>query len=164
MPKIALTQGRYAIVDEEDYERVSRFKWYAHREPRKHGPDAFYAQRQNGKKEERMHRVILGLTDPKVDVDHINRDGLDNRRCNLRAVTQSENSRNMESIHGSSKYKGVGFSKSAQKWQARITKDYKAHYLGLFTSEEDAARAYDAKAMEIFGEFARLNFVYDCQT
>jgi len=157
---IPLTRGYVAIVDDEDYERVARWSWYyqlgyAFRTKRKtdvNQPGAIA-----------MHRFILNA--PKgIDVDHINNDDkLDNRRSNLRLATNGQNGHNGRKYtrHGkpcSSPYKGVGWSRSAGKWTSRIAVDKKLIWLGLFSNEIDAARAYDAAARKLHGEFARTNF------
>ena len=107
------------------------------------------------------HRVIVGVTHPRVYVDHINHDGLDNRRVNLRVCSQAENQRNKVSKGGSSTYLGVSFQKSRpnlrRRWRAKIEHKGKAIELGYFASEEEAARARDIAAQELFGEFANLN-------
>ena len=106
-----------------------------------------------------MHRFILGLTDPKIKVDHINHNGLDNRKSNLRFGSHQHNVFNRRpNLHAVSLYKGVRWNTQRNKWMAYITIDGKGIYLGVFDNEEDAARAYDAKATEVFGEYAYLNF------
>ena len=104
-----------------------------------------------------MHRVIMDA--PKgMHVDHINGNGLDNRRENLRLCTNSQNHMNRKTHRdSSSKYKGVSWNKRNSKWQAYIGSGIKRKNLGYFASESDAAKAYDIKAKECFGEFARLN-------
>ena len=108
-----------------------------------------------------LHRLVMGLAyrDGNI-VDHINGDKLDNRRCNLRCVTNAENIRRRGKVHKNtkSKYKGVTWNKSANKWHAQMRHSYRTIYLGLHATEEAAARAYDKKAKELFGEFANLNF------
>lgn len=113
-----------------------------------------YARRKRGESSEAMHVVIMGTT----GVDHIDGDTLDNRRSNLRFATNAENSRNQRKTRHarSSQYKGV--TRFRDKWMVQVIKDYKHMYLGLYRSEEEAARVYDAAALEHFGEFARLNF------
>jgi hypothetical protein len=101
-----------------------------------------------------MHRLFAGA--PGMDVDHINGNGLDNRRCNLRPATRSQNNMNRAKRRGVSKFKGV--SPKRGKWRAYLKTGKKQHNLGVFESEYDAARAYDVKAKEMFGEFARVNF------
>lgn len=160
--RIPLTQGRYAIVEPADYEWLSRYKWFAIKTER-----GYYAVRAVSAQEEerrqyqiRMHREIMGDIPKGKIVDHRNQNGLDNRRSNLRNATSQENSWNKRKQKGrySSKYKGVSWFKGEGRWQARITKDSKQIFIGYFDDEQEAARAYDAKAKELFGEFAAVNF------
>jgi len=152
-----LAAGRVAIVDDEDYELVSRHSWSIQERKRARKPSGPYAQAPGpeGSGPILMHKLITGW--PMTD--HINGNGLDNRRSNLRPVTNHQNRMNQSpQIGRASRFKGVTWDAQRQKWQARITFNYKQHALGRFTSEEDAARAYDAAATEMFGEFAWLNF------
>jgi hypothetical protein len=104
-----------------------------------------------------MHRAVLGLSaGDRTRVDHKDHDTLDNRRSNLRVSTRSQNSANQLKTRGTSKYKGV--HKLKDRWKAQIEVDGKKRYLGSFVREEEAARAYDAAAVEAFGEFALINF------
>jgi hypothetical protein len=158
MPReIPLTKGYVAIVDDDDHEWLSQWRWFA-----LVGSNAVYAHRSvriDGKRRTlRMHRAILGA--PKgMGVDHIDHDGLNNTRANLRLCTQSQNLGNQRlRTDGTSAYKGVSWHTQRGKWQAHIKRDDKHKYLGLFTDEIDAALAYDAAARELFGEFAYLNF------
>jgi AP2 domain/HNH endonuclease len=152
MPKqIPLSQGKFAIVDDADFEQLSQHKWNAQR-----NGHTFYAFR-TGKRTIYLHRQLMGAL-PGQQVDHRDTDGLNNQRDNLRLCSAGENRRNMRKTRGSSKFKGVSWDKVKAKWTAIIYRDYKKHPLGRFDNEEDAARAYDAKAKELFGEFARLNF------
>lgn len=155
--------GKVALVDDEDFEHLSKWDWYARAITSRNR--IRYAVREEGPREHRkvifMHNVILGVK----GVDHRNGDGLDNRRCNVRAATQSENSRNTRKMlyrkgkPTSSQYKGVCFDKQRKKWEAYIhPKNRRKRHLGRFESEVDAARAYDKAAKEHFGEFARPNF------
>ncbi len=111
-----------------------------------------------------MHRAILGVTDPAIEVDHRSGDGLNNRRGNLREATRAQNSRNLGLPRNStSGFKGVSFTRSkgqplAKPWQASINVNWKGYHLGYFATAAAAARAYDAAARVHFGEFARLNF------
>jgi len=154
--RIPLTQGKFAIVDDEDYERLSRFKWYTGK-----SRNTFYAVRSvkiMGKWITRkMDRDILNVP-IGFQVDHINRNGLDNRKVNLRTCTLAQNVRNRKTPKHSSKYKGVSWFKITKKWRAYIYPNNKFISLGYFMNEIDAAKAYDNKAKELFGEFACLNF------
>ncbi len=152
MKTIPLTQGKVAIVDDEDYEELSKYNWSALRG----GSGVYYARRKKDKKMLIMHRIILNAKYGEM-VDHINHNGLDNRKENLRICTNSQNQMNRKRNIGVSKYKGVHWSKHSNKWRARITKNGKNAHLGLFGSEKDAARAYNKKATILFGEFALLN-------
>lgn len=149
MKKIPLTGGYFTLVDDEDYERLSAFNWAAV------GPKGrVYAK---GHKYGLMHKFIMGVSDPKVKVDHINRNRLDNQKCNLRICTQAQNARNQGiRINNTSGFKGV-CREGAHKWRAQITVDGKPHYLGLFDIKEVAARAYDEASKILHGDFASPN-------
>jgi HNH endonuclease len=145
---------RFAIIDDEDYELISKYKWYIF-----DTPYTCYARAyaNKGKTTILMHNLIVKAK----GIDHINRDGLDNRKANLRLATQSQNNANkgkQDIKTASSKYKGVTWGKYQSKWIAQIMKDRKNYYIGAFSSEIEAAAAYDKKAIELFGEFARINF------
>lgn len=162
MEEIILTRGRVAIVDDEDFEEISKYKWYC---------DATgYAVREqslgNSKsKMVRMHRIV-NKTPDGLETDHINGNKLDNRKENLRNCNHAENSRNTKKKNGSSVYKGVHLATRRSKkngiiwhsWLAEIKKDKKYYFIGYFKIESDAAKAYDKKAIELHGEFVRLNF------
>jgi len=152
---IPLTQGKFAIVDARDYEQLSKYRWYAARSRR-----TYYAIRsvKRSRVQIRMHRQILSAP-PHLLVDHINNNGLDNRRSYLRLCTRAQNALNQRPRRGtSSRYKGVHFHKRLKKFQASITLNQKRYHLGYFKSEIEAAIAYDIKAIDFFGEFAYLNF------
>lgn len=152
---IHLDKGLFALVDSEDYERLSKYKWYA-----KKGPTTYYAVR-NSKNPPyiiRMHREILG-TKQEMETDHRNHAGLDNRKQNLRECTHTQNQQNRRpNRNSSSRHKGVSWDRRAKLWKVQIRHNKKKLYLGCFKDEEDAAKAYDNKARELFGEFAHLNF------
>ena len=152
--KIPLTQGQYAIVDPERYEELAKYKWFA-----KRCDSRFYAVRWEKNRNVKMHQVIMGTEEGKV-IDHINGNGLDNRQANVRFATSQQNSWNQRKQRGnsSSKYKGVSWEKKRNQWRARITFKGRVIPLGRFETEEAAGRAYDGKAMELFGEYAWLNF------
>lgn len=152
MKRIKLTQGKVAFVDNIDYEWLNQWKWRALK-----NWHTYYAIRS--KDPIAMHRLILGLTkgDGK-QTDHINFNGLDNCRQNIRIVTRSQNNHHRRSFSGSSLYKGVTWQINRGKWQAQIRYNNKRIYIGTFRNEIDAAKAYNKKANELFGEFAHLNF------
>ena len=146
---IPLGDGLYAYVDAADYEWLNQWHWRVHNG---------YAGRQEKGKLIFMHRQILQPPVGKV-TDHINGNRLDNTRANLRNVTPGQNMHNKGKHFGSASiYKGVFYEESRHQWQARIYLRKRYFFLGRFDSEVEAARAYDRAAVELFGEFARLNF------
>ena len=160
MKQIPLTRGKFAIVDDADFEKLNRYNWYAFRS---YG-NTFYAVRSiclpNGKwRLIFMHRVILNLEyGDKRQGDHRNNNSLDNRRDNLRICTNRQNSQNSRPNKScTSVYKGVSWSKDRHKWVAQIKTQDKQTNLGRYVSEIEAARAYDVAAIKCFGEFAHTN-------
>lgn len=157
---LELSQGYVVVVDAEDHQWLSAFKWCAQVV---RGGRLVYAMRSdytNGKQRTvLMHREILWAM-PGEQADHVNGDTLDNRRSNLRIATVSENQHNMGSHRevGTSILKGVSWDSRRGKWLARISLDGKKRHLGYFEREGHAAHAYDAAARELFGEYACLNF------
>lgn len=159
MKEIPLTQGRVALVDDADYEWLNQWKWYAVKYP-----NNFYAVssainiKSQKYKRIRMHRLILN-TPKNMDTDHANHNGLDNQRHNIRICTTKQNTRNrLPRRKCSSLYKGVSWNKKVEKWIVFIANNRKNENLGCFDDEIKAAIAYDAKAKELFGKFAYLNF------
>ena len=152
---IKLTQGYEAIVDAEDYEELNKHKWcYL---------NAGYAVRRktiDGKwKFIYMHRVI-NKTPDGLETDHINNNALDNRRDNLRTTTRSQNAMNQTPQRNcSSRFRGVGWYKRHKKWRAKIKLNGKSITIGYYDDEYIAARAYNKKAKELFGEFAYSNIL-----
>jgi hypothetical protein len=160
MKQIPLSQGKLALVDDEDFEELNKYKWRAIKDK-----NTFYAVRTTSYKKEgcittiRMHRVILDLKSPKILCDHKDRDGLNNQKQNLRKATHAQNSVNTESKKNtSSKYKGVTWSKASKKWRSNIEISGSKKHIGLFKNEIEAAKAYDKMAKIYHGEFACLNF------
>lgn len=155
MKEIPLSRGLVALVDDGDYERVTSVgKWYANPSDR-----TFYARKnfwRDGRcVSVRMHTLITGLR----LVDHANGNGLDNQRTNLRAATSSQNSMNRQlRSDNTSGFKGVTMHSQSGRWRAQINRAGEKYLLGAFDTPEDAARAYDLAARQLFGEFARLNF------
>ncbi len=172
MPEVVLTRGYSAVVDDEDYDRVMELNWIASPYVSESTGEItiVYARAAVYKPDGRlttvlMHRYILQVSGFQNKVDHINHNGLDNRRENLRVCSNRENisnGRHRNTYGGkptSSQYKGVCFNKRSGKWQADIrTGGGKRRYLGLHATEVEAAMAYDRAAVEVHGEFALLNF------
>ena len=155
MKTIPLTRGHGALVDDEDYDRIASVKWYASVQS-----NVTYANRDTCESGKRvtvsMHRFIM--QPPKgMRVDHINGDGLDNRKANLRICTPGENLRNQRRAKGRSAFKGVSFHAHNKKWRAQICVDGRRMCLGYFPDERSAAMKYDAAALIHFGEFACTN-------
>jgi len=151
---------KFALVDDDDYEVLSKFKWQGH--TNKAG--ATYASSLYGRHWKRsrllMHRVITDCPKGK-DVDHKNHDTLDNRKANLRVCTRSQNIANRQKGSGRSQFKGVHWSRKENRWVASIKVLQKLIYLGQFKSELEAAKIYDTAARKHFGEFACTN---QCET
>ena len=162
MKQVALSKGQFALVDDSDYELVARKKWYAHYSSRTKSCYAYREERttEGIRYSVPMHRFLLGFVrGDGVKVDHINHNTLDNRRENLRKATDAENSQNRRSLKKPrSGYKGVYPNRHRTGWTAWIKKSNQRYYLGHFRDREEAARAYDKAAKELFGEFAYLNF------
>jgi len=161
MKEITLTQGRVALVDDEDYEELNKYKWCA---VKLHG--IYYAKRQQKIRKD-VEKVILmhrQITNFKYKmIDHIDHDGLNNQKYNLRSCNQAQNTANSRPYeNNTSGLKGVCWHKIGKKWVSQIGFNNNLIYLGLFNDKNDAGRAYDKKAIELFGEFAVLNFPDSC--
>lgn len=167
MKEIILTRGYKALVDDDDFEELSKYKWQA----RLSRNGVVYAVRTDCRGQQRrnviMHRLILGVTNPKQLVDHIDHNGLNNCKSNLRIASSRQNASNKRSAKGSSsKYLGVHLHRTKNRygyqyesWSARIKMDGKYKRLGLFKTEEAAAKAYNEAAIKVHGKFANLNKV-----
>jgi hypothetical protein len=155
---VPLTKGQFAIIDEADSWPLE-WNWTATWNPTKRG---FYAARSNCSTDRKrtilMHREVMGAS-PGTQVDHVNGDTLDNRRGNLRLATRGENQRNRgKTRNNKSGFKGVNWRKAEKKWHARIALNGKDHHLGYFSDRIEASLTYDAAAIKLHGNFARLNF------
>lgn len=147
--------GKVALVDDEDYDKVKGWAWCIRHN---HGNDYAYAKTKGtyNRKCIVMHRLIMNA--PKGTIlDHIDHDGLNNQKSNLRFCTNSQNCMNRKAI-GRSKYLGVSWTTLERKWKAHVKVNKKAIHLGTFADEEMAARAYDEAAKVYYGDFANLNF------
>jgi len=156
MKEILLTQDKFAVVDDHWFDYLNQWSWQAAFE---HGH--WYAVRtENTPKKRifRMHRVIMN-TPRGIVTDHKDGDGLNNVESNLRNCTNKQNIQNQKiSKRNTTGYKGVSWQKRTSKWVAQISINGRQSYIGLYAKIEDAAQAYDEKAREQFGEFARTNF------
>lgn len=158
MLAIALTPDHNAIIDDEDYDLISKYEWSLWTSGR--AKNMFYARCTTERGQSiSMHRIILGVS-VNVAIDHINHNGLDNRRANLRITNQQKNSWNSKPHNdGVTRYKGIfNQGRNNGKWYSKVTYRGQRYYLGSFNSQEEAALAYDNKVLELFGEFAYLNF------
>lgn len=174
MKQISLTRGLIALVDNKDYSFLSKWKWsavkskkgtthYAHRNSKISDNTA-----QKKRKSILMHRVLMAVNDPKIQVDHKDHNGLNNQRKNIRVCTNTQNQYNRRG-KGVSKYLGVNASSSGKKvidgvitytkWKANILVNGKDNYLGHFNSEKEAAKAYNEAAQKYHGDFANLNII-----
>ena len=158
MKYIQITKGKTAIVDDEDYDRISRHPWQADEQR-----GEFRAVRTSGvglnKKHIKMHREVLGISDKKILIDHINRNPLDNRKENLRVCLNAENLWNVgKRKNNTSGYKGVSFCKQTGKYKARFKLSGEEVWVGRFDTAEEAAIAYDKEIIKRRKEFASPNF------
>lgn len=158
MKQIPLSQGKVALVDDEDFEKVNKYRW-------RFGCKD-YAVRGSGTsakgnyRTHYMHRVILNAPE-NLQIDHKNRNKLDNRKDNLRLATNAQNQTNSlrKLCFKTSRFKGVSWSKQKHKWEVRLSVDGKRIYAGRYTDEHEAARVYSALARHHYKEFALPNKV-----
>ena len=156
MKLIPLTQGKFAIVDDEDYDELAPHRWHYHKSG---GYGARIVGPRKSAKTILMHRQILEVPHG-MHTDHKNGDGLDNRRCNLRVCRQSENAKNRKlNYSNTSGAKGVRFDTVRKLWESRIRSDKIDYYLGWYNTKEEAVVAYDVASRFLHGEFARPNVV-----
>jgi hypothetical protein len=152
---VPLTQGKEALIDATDVQLIAGHSWYA-----VGGKGKWYATTSTGKgkaqRQVRMAWVLMG----EKHIDHINGDGLDNRRSNLRPASQSQNSKNRgkKVAPSSSSYKGIWWHKRTGKWEAGIMANGVRKHLGYFDDPAQAAKVYDAAAIQLHGPFAKTNF------
>ena len=159
MKEILLTQEQVALIDDQDFEWLSKYKWHSHWNTCTRSYSAARSVHDNGKQKKiLMHRVIMGAH-PEQEVDHRNHDTLDNQRDNLRLCTAKQNKQNVRPRTGcSSKYKGVSWHKKNHNWRTYINLNGSRYNLGSFINEIEAAHVYDGAARKLFGEFAFTNF------
>lgn len=154
MKRIRLTQNKFALVDDEDYQKLIQHRWYS----QKFNNNLWYAGRKTPRPAHialLMHREILGLSfGDNKQIDHKDGDGLNNQRYNLRICTQSQNNLNRPKVKGISKYKGVYWDTKRKLWYVQVNHKY----VGVYEDETIAAKSYDKQATKIWGEFAWLNF------
>ena len=161
MKEIQLTQGQIALIDDEDFDQLNRFKWCASYQPHS---GYFYAVsrlkriKNEPRKSLRMHRIILKVNDPKIFVDHVNHNTLDNRKENLRICNNNENQFNAKmSISNTSGYKGVHWHKHRKMFITHIQYYGKLIHLGYYDNPKEAAKAYNKAALKYHGKFAYIN-------
>lgn len=157
MKKIPLTQGQFALVDDADFKWLSQWKWFAHK-CRNNWYARGYLYSRNGKKTSiHLHRLLM-RPPLKMVVDHINGNGLDNRKLNLRICSQAQNIWNTgKRKTNTSGFKGVSYDKQRLKWRSRISRNKKEVWLGYFNSKKEAALVYNRFVKNNRDKFAFLN-------
>lgn len=157
MKEIVSSNGKVIFVDDNDFDLMNRWRWYAHL-----SGGCYYAYRSIRVRGRRgvisMHRQLMGSPQGLV-VDHIDGNGLNNQKSNLRVCTKKENLWHHNKIKGIIPYLGVTYKR--KKFLARITCDKRVYRLGAYYTPEEAARAYDKMAKVLFGQFATLNFPHE---
>lgn len=158
MKIIPLTKGYESLIDDEDFEKVSKFKWHIFITRGKHNVYAVFTDHsKSGDKTIRMHRMILNAK-KNDQVDHIDGNGLNNQKFNLRICTNSQNQANKSfNKNNSTGFKGVTYRENEDRYIAQITYNRKNYYLGIYKSPISAARAYNRAAKKYFKEFSKLN-------
>lgn len=152
MKKIKLSQNKYATIDNKEFDFLNQFKWHAHK-----SRNTFYARTIKSGKTIIMHRLIMNANFSEI-IDHINGNGLDNQKKNLRLVSLNQNRQNsIKAKSNKSGYKGVSWYKNKSKWRVSMGHNGKFIHIGYFLNKKDAARAYNNAAIKYFGEFAKLN-------
>jgi hypothetical protein len=158
MKQIALSKGKFALVDDEDYDYLMQWNWYYH--PKGYAVSVTSSRKKDGtyfQKTIRMHTMVMRDECGK-EIDHKNLNGLDNQKHNLRFSSRSQNLMNRGiQKNNSSGFKGVSYHKKASKWFAQIMLNKKQKFLGLFDCKIEAAKVYNQAAIKYHGEFARLN-------
>jgi hypothetical protein len=161
--KSAKHGNHFVIVDDDDFDLVSKYKWHLQR-GETHNTYYVYMNNIYNKHPDfhqkciPIHRLILGVNDRRLDVDHIDQNGLNNQRSNIRISTRTQNQRNRRlQKNNTSGYKGVSWRSDRRRWKANIKFEGKLLHLGLFTCPQAAARAYNNAAIKYFGDFAKLN-------
>lgn len=156
MKKIHL-RGKYSdkfmLVDDSDFEYLSKYKWYYEKPSKKSENE--YAKSYIDKKFVKAHRIILGISGKNNFVDHIDGNGLNNQKNNIRVCSSSDNQKNKKRIYGTSRFRGV--NKHPGGWVAKITINKKQKHLGLFQDEVEAAKAFNKAAIESGNQFFVLN-------
>lgn len=159
---LPLSKGQSAILDEDDFDRFSVFKWSAQWCPctRSHYVVRYSDGGVKGRHRIFLHRLVMDLSDDDPrQVDHRNHDTLDCRKENLRIATRSQNQMNRyKNLNNTSGFKGVSWHKRDSEWRSQVVFEGRRIWLGRYRTKEEAAHAYDVKARELFGEFAVLNF------
>jgi len=158
MKLISLTKGKFAIVDDQDYDFLAQWNWHTHADGYACRNEKILECKNRKRKLVMMHRIITKAPSDK-EVDHIDMNGFNNTRSNLRISSKSQNGMNRKPRKNkTSKYKGVSWHIHHDKWQARISCRKKLIHLGFYKKEKDAAIAYDTASLKFHGKFSRTNF------